>query len=191
MWLASRAGRPAATSFAASRAIRAAATLPSRISTWAFASMGQGETGIGGDGAVKGLDRAGIEGKRKITALNVGVPRSGVDSGQREVVSVRQHGGILQADFVENLPPSQALTKGGPVGREAVTAIRWPSFRRSSRFRREPANGVNRRRAAQDAIRLNRLGRRPLPIRTAPQPTPDYNSTCSKLASASSSSIPR
>ena len=53
--------------------------------------MGQGETGIGGDGAVKGLDRAGIEGQRQIAALDVGVPRGGGCGGHRKVVAVRQH----------------------------------------------------------------------------------------------------
>ena len=33
-----------------------------------LAGMGQGKTGIGGDGAVKRLDRAGIEGQRQIAA---------------------------------------------------------------------------------------------------------------------------
>src|SRR6266851_9210725 len=115
-----------------------------------LASMGQGETGIGGDGAVKGLDRAGIEGKRKITALNVGVPRSGVDSGQRKVVSVRQHGWILQANFVENLPPSQALTKGArrSHGRDGdAVAIIPPIIEvpSRSRERRQPSPSGPRR----------------------------------------------
>ena len=54
-----------------------------------LAGMGQGKTGVGGDGAVKGLDRAGVEGQRQIAALNVGVPRGGGGSGQGQVVSVR------------------------------------------------------------------------------------------------------
>ena len=34
-----------------------------------LAGMGQGETGVGGEGAVEGLDRAGIQGQRQIVAL--------------------------------------------------------------------------------------------------------------------------
>ena len=71
--------------------------------------MGQGKTGVGGDGAVKGLDRAGVEGQRQIAALNVGVPRGGGGGGQGKVVAVCQHGGFLLADGVEKLPPSSAI----------------------------------------------------------------------------------
>jgi len=43
--------------------------------------VGQGEAGIGCDGAVKGLDRAGVERQQLITTLNVGVAR---DSGRAD-----------------------------------------------------------------------------------------------------------
>ena len=71
--------------------------------------MGQGETGVGGDGAVKRLDRAGVEGQRQIAALNVGVPRGGGGGGQGQVVSVRQHGGFsspLSSKIYRPLRPS-------------------------------------------------------------------------------------
>jgi hypothetical protein len=41
--------------------------------------VGEREAGIGCDGAVKGLDGAGVERQQQITALNVGVAR---DSGR-------------------------------------------------------------------------------------------------------------
>ena len=53
--------------------------------------MGQGKTGVGGDGAIIGLDRAGIEGQRQIAGLDVGVPRGGGGGGQGEAVSICQH----------------------------------------------------------------------------------------------------
>ena len=53
--------------------------------------MGQGKTGVGGDGAVKGLDRAWVKGQRQIAALDVGVTRRLGVSAQSEVVSVCQH----------------------------------------------------------------------------------------------------
>ena len=40
-----------------------------------LASMGEGKTRVGGDGAIEGLDRAGVEGQRQIAALDIGVPR--------------------------------------------------------------------------------------------------------------------
>ena len=53
--------------------------------------MGQGETGIGCGGAVKGLDRAWLKGQRQIAALDVGDARRLGGSAQSEVVSVCQH----------------------------------------------------------------------------------------------------
>jgi hypothetical protein len=52
--------------------------------------MGQGETGVGCDGEVKGLDRAWVKGQRQIAALDVVARRLG-GSAQGEVVSVCQH----------------------------------------------------------------------------------------------------
>jgi hypothetical protein len=43
--------------------------------------VGQGEARIGGDGTVKRLDRAGVEGQRQIAALNIGVARGGDRGG--------------------------------------------------------------------------------------------------------------
>jgi hypothetical protein len=59
--------------------------------------MGQGETGVGCDGAVKGLDCARIKGQRQIAALNVGVARRGGGSAHSEVVSVCEHIGCSKA----------------------------------------------------------------------------------------------
>ena len=56
-----------------------------------LAGMSQGETGIGGDGAVIGLDRAGIQGQRQIGRLDIGVPRGGGGGGQGKAVSICQH----------------------------------------------------------------------------------------------------
>jgi hypothetical protein len=53
--------------------------------------MGQGETGVGYNGALKGLDCARIKGQRQIAAPNVGVARRGGGSAHSEVVSVREH----------------------------------------------------------------------------------------------------
>ena len=53
--------------------------------------MGQGETGVRCDGAVKGLDRAWVKGQRQIAALDVGAARRLGGSAQSEVVSVCQH----------------------------------------------------------------------------------------------------
>ena len=47
--------------------------------------------GVGRDGAVKGLDRAGVKGQRQIAALDVSVARRGLCGGQGEVISVCQH----------------------------------------------------------------------------------------------------
>jgi len=58
-----------------------------------LAGVGQGETGIGGDGALKGLDRAGVERQQQIAALNVGVARDSGRAGQRKAVSVCRHDG--------------------------------------------------------------------------------------------------
>ena len=81
MWLASRAGRPAATSLACrqGRPRRRDVAFPHQY--LGLAGMGQGETGIGGDRAIKGLDRARVEGQCQIAALNVGVARGGGGSG--------------------------------------------------------------------------------------------------------------
>jgi hypothetical protein len=43
--------------------------------------MGQGKTGVGGDGSVIGLGCAGVEGQRQIAALDLGVPRAGGRGG--------------------------------------------------------------------------------------------------------------
>ena len=80
---------------AAARAARAAAHVAFPHQDLGLAGMGQGKTGVGGDGAVKGLDRAGVEGQRQIAALNVGVPRGGGRGGQGQVVSV----GASMVDF--------------------------------------------------------------------------------------------
>src|SRR5271163_2951262 len=53
--------------------------------------MRQGETGVGCDRAVKGLDRPWVKGQRQFAALDVGVARRLGDSAQSEVVSVRGH----------------------------------------------------------------------------------------------------
>src|SRR5262245_37553768 len=42
-----------------------------------LAGMGQGESGVGTEGTVKGLDRAWIESQRQTVALNVGIPSGG------------------------------------------------------------------------------------------------------------------
>ena len=89
MWLASRVGRPTATSLAASqgRARRRHVAFPHQHLR--LAGLCHGKPRVGGDGAIKRLDRARVEGQRQIAALNVGVPRGGGDSGQGQVVSVR------------------------------------------------------------------------------------------------------
>ena len=48
-------------------------------------------TGVGGDSAVKSLDRARVQGQRQIAALDIGVARRPGGSAQSEVVSVCQH----------------------------------------------------------------------------------------------------
>ena len=53
-----------------------------------LAGVGHGKTGVGGDGPIKGLDRAGVECQCEIAALNVGVARGGGGSRQGQVVSV-------------------------------------------------------------------------------------------------------
>ena len=58
-----------------------------------LAGMGQGEAGIGGDGAVKGLDRAGVERQQKVASLDVGVARDRGRAGQGKAVSVCRHAG--------------------------------------------------------------------------------------------------
>jgi hypothetical protein len=53
---------------AAARAVRAAGTLPLAQQDLGLAGGGQGETGVGGDGAIEGVDRAGVESQRQIAA---------------------------------------------------------------------------------------------------------------------------
>ena len=53
-----------------------------------LAGMRKGEAGIGGQSAVKGLDRTRIERQRQIVALPVGVPRGAGGGGERKVVAV-------------------------------------------------------------------------------------------------------
>ena len=73
---------------AAASAARAASYVALPQQDLRLAGMGQGEAGIGGDGAVVGLDRARIEGQRPVAALDIGVPRGGGSRGQRQVISV-------------------------------------------------------------------------------------------------------
>jgi hypothetical protein len=56
-----------------------------------FRGVSQGKMRVGCDGAVKGLDRAGVKGQRQIAALDVCVARRGRGGGQGEVISVCQH----------------------------------------------------------------------------------------------------
>jgi len=59
-----------------------------------LAGMGQGKTGVGGDGTIKGLDRAGVERQRPIEAPDVGVVGAGGGRGQGQVVAVCEHDGF-------------------------------------------------------------------------------------------------
>jgi hypothetical protein len=56
-----------------------------------LAGVGQGKTGVGGDGAVIGSRCARVERQPKIATFNVGVPRAGGCGGQGEAVSICQH----------------------------------------------------------------------------------------------------
>ena len=56
-----------------------------------LADMGQSEGRIGGDGAVEGRGGAGVDGKQKVDALDVGIARGGDGGGEGEAIAVRQH----------------------------------------------------------------------------------------------------
>ena len=64
--------------------------------------MGERKTGIRGDGAIEGFERAGVHGQLRLAALRVGVPRGGRGGGQRKLVAVRQHAWIPAAEFAVN-----------------------------------------------------------------------------------------
>src|SRR5215471_15728419 len=72
MWLASRSETSEARSLAAASAARAASTSPQQ--DLRLAGVGQGKTGIGGDGFVVSLVCTGVERQRQIGGLNVGIP---------------------------------------------------------------------------------------------------------------------
>jgi len=56
-----------------------------------LAHVRNGESRIGGERAVEGLDRTGIHGERQIEALYIGVARGGGGSGHGEVIAVCEH----------------------------------------------------------------------------------------------------
>src|SRR6476620_4658834 len=59
--------------------------------------MGEGKAGICGDGTIEPLDRAGVHGQLRLTALYIGVPRGRRRCGQGKCVSVRKHDGWSQS----------------------------------------------------------------------------------------------
>jgi hypothetical protein len=81
--------------------------------------MGQGETGVGCDGAVKGLDCPRIKGQGQIAALN-----GRRQCSKRGRIGLRTYR-VLQG-FVENLTPSSPFTKG-PSGHEpaVIAKLAW------------------------------------------------------------------
>ena len=56
-----------------------------------LAGMGHGKTGVGGNGLVVCLSRAGVKGQREIGRLDVGVPCRSRPRGQGQPVAIRQH----------------------------------------------------------------------------------------------------
>jgi hypothetical protein len=56
-----------------------------------LAGVRQGETGLGGDGAVIGRQRARVEGQRPLAGVDIGVSRRGRRRGQREAETICQH----------------------------------------------------------------------------------------------------
>ena len=56
-----------------------------------LAGMGHGKTGVGGNGSVVRLGRAGVKRQRQIGGLDVGVPRRSRPGGQGQPVAIRQH----------------------------------------------------------------------------------------------------
>src|SRR5215813_12491048 len=70
--------------------------------------MRQGETGLGGDGAVIGRQRARVEGQRPLAGGDIGVSRRGRRRGQREAETVCQHWKRSSRPMWEYLPAPRA-----------------------------------------------------------------------------------
>ena len=68
-----------------------------------LARVRNGESRIGGERAVEGLDRTGIHGERQIEALYIGVPRGGGGSGHGEVIAVCEHHDSLRSKATGNI----------------------------------------------------------------------------------------